>query len=695
MTPRTVQHLRPLIAMLAMVACGGDSSGPATPSSIRFTSDTAAVFIDDTVQLSAQVVLSNGRAADTASITFQSSNPAVLTVLPSGKAVGLTAGTATITARSGALQATQTRTAYAIRANPDLRMTGSGGLTIVTPAAEIAAGPITITRQAGTDPIVPGNVLLTTADGGYIRRVTSVSGTGTTQTAQTVEALLTEAFDDLDVELNVVPNLQGALRQAYREQRADGTWPEGVELLPDGRLALVNYPVNFTNTTSSGQASVSSSFNGAITLNFSNFDGKLNFKTTVGIPTGLKRLRAVANIGAGLNGRATTTLSGNFGSLINFPSFERDVVKFTVGTYCPTICFTINLRLVVYIQPFAAISGTFAQDLSANYGATVGVDYQNNSWGSVFVPNANNGFSIVSQPFTLGGSVGIAYGVRPLVEVLVMNVAGPNIGVDVGSTLQAGVRNNGLTWFVEGESAIGLALGARVVLLGFQLASFSQVITLEQTRFPFFKEDGATSSLTMSPATVSVGVGQSRALSPTMTLNAGGVSIPPGPIVCTSSNPAVASVSGCTVNGVANGSATITASSTLEPRITRTVPVTVAPTQLATLSPTTIAAVHTYAQSSCPQALGSVLVTNTSGGVLRWTTTTNRPQIAPSTQGPANILAAGQSMSVPMRFDCSSTESTTATVMYNFTMDGSGATQSIPVTVNLTVVGAPTESDFQ
>jgi hypothetical protein len=370
-------------------------------------------------------------------------------------------------------------------------------------------------------------------------------------------------------------------------------------------------------------------------------------------------------------------------------------VQFTVGTYCPSICFKVNLRLVLYIQPFAAITGTFTQDLMVNYGASVGVDFQDGRWQSVFTPNANNGFSIVSQPFTLGGAVGLSYGIRPLVEVLVMNVAGPNIGVDIGSTLQAGVRNNGLTWFLEAESAIGLALGARVTLLGFDLASFNQTITLEQTRFPFLNESGATGSVAMSPATVSVGVGQSQALTPTVTLFGGAVTVPPGPFTCTSSNPTVASVAGCTVTGVALGSAVITARSSLEGRITTTVPVSVAPSQLATLSPTSFSTVHTFAASPCPQVMGTVTLNNVSGGVIRWTTSSNRSQIAATTAGLPSVLSAGQSRAINILFDCSSTASTTATVLFNVTLDGSTTTQTIPVTVNLSVVGAPTAPDHE
>ena len=80
---------------LALTGCGGSSTPPATPvpAIISVTPSSASMDIGTTLSFTASA-LDSGKHAVNASVTFQSSNPAVLTMLTSASSGGTAAGLA-------------------------------------------------------------------------------------------------------------------------------------------------------------------------------------------------------------------------------------------------------------------------------------------------------------------------------------------------------------------------------------------------------------------------------------------------------------------------------------------------------------------------------------------------------------------------------------------------------------------------
>lgn len=74
----------PLLALTLNVACGSDE-GPRSASRIEFTPDPVVLPQGDTLTLHATVVDKNGREVDNQSVSFESSNPGIVTVTPTGR----------------------------------------------------------------------------------------------------------------------------------------------------------------------------------------------------------------------------------------------------------------------------------------------------------------------------------------------------------------------------------------------------------------------------------------------------------------------------------------------------------------------------------------------------------------------------------------------------------------------------------
>lgn len=100
----------PVAAALALLpACGGDSSGPPTPSTITVESPAGDLLdVATTVQLQARALNGQGDPISGLSFTWSSSNPSAVSVSSSGRVTAEGVGTSTVSAstsgRSGSLQ---------------------------------------------------------------------------------------------------------------------------------------------------------------------------------------------------------------------------------------------------------------------------------------------------------------------------------------------------------------------------------------------------------------------------------------------------------------------------------------------------------------------------------------------------------------------------------------------------------------
>ena len=95
-----------LLAVAAAVLLACDDQGPRTPADIVITPNLPHVPMGETLQLTATVVDADGRAIPDEPVSFQSSDPSILTVSESGLLTSVGArGTSTIRAVSGDLSA--------------------------------------------------------------------------------------------------------------------------------------------------------------------------------------------------------------------------------------------------------------------------------------------------------------------------------------------------------------------------------------------------------------------------------------------------------------------------------------------------------------------------------------------------------------------------------------------------------------
>ena len=94
------------LAILACVAACADDLGPRVPAAIEVTPEAPRVLLAGTLQLEASVVDASGREVDGPGITFESSDPTVLTVTDGGLLASRgNLGSAFITLASGDLTA--------------------------------------------------------------------------------------------------------------------------------------------------------------------------------------------------------------------------------------------------------------------------------------------------------------------------------------------------------------------------------------------------------------------------------------------------------------------------------------------------------------------------------------------------------------------------------------------------------------
>lgn len=647
---------------LAASACGGDKPKPPTAppfaQSVKITSDTASVLVGDTARLSAQVIMSDGTTGG-GTISWSSSNPAVMTIDAQGVAVGISVGNAVLTASSNALSSSVTRAVHLIKAADGLRVAGSG-ITVLSDSQQIAAGNMTVTRPANAPPLKPGDVVAGADRGSYLQKVITATGTGTTQTLTTQPATLEEAL--VDAEATILDNFDApaAMRAAYLRSKREGGWPVGLTVSPDGLMHFADAPINFNNTTTIGGKSVKLKLNGTLGMRFGAAAraGTEAFEFKLKIKGGrFKRLRVASTMGVAFNATSTVEFSGGVaGASFTVPWPSIVLTKGPGGLQCVTVgilpvCYSVSIVFLPYVEAGAAVQVEVSQQASMNYGVTAGVDYND---GNFQVIRDSFGQTI-AQPvkLNLGGSVGMKIGIRPALEVLLYGAAGPFIGLNEYIQMTAGISNNGYRWFTETEVGLDLEVGLRARVFGIRIAEFTNATQL--LKLPLGAAEGTAATATPSPANVALQVGGQQNLSATVKSDLGGIPLFAGGWSCGSSNPAVATVNvtGCTVTAVAPGNATITMTSGTYNAVKTTVPVVVAPSgPLVTLNRTSLSALHSIGSNPCPHNLGSIILTNRSAGAVNWTATSSSAALR-LTPAAANNVAPNATSQLQVEYTCS------------------------------------------
>lgn len=189
-------------------------------------------------------------------------------------------------------------------------------------------------------------------------------------------------------------------------------------------------------------------------------------------------------------------------------------------------------------------------------------------------------------------------------------------------------------------------------------------------------------SVSVTPAAPNIQTGQTVQLTATPR-DGGGVALSGRTVTFTSSAPAVASVSAAgLVTGITPGVAVITATSEGQSG-TATVTVTQAP--LVTLSTSALSQIHTFAVSPCPQAVGTVTITNVSSGPISWTASAAHIALTHSTSS-GGTVPPGATSQLTVQFNCAQSSSFSTTITVTVQNAGGSVVQNYPVSVSVTVV---------
>lgn len=131
-------------------------------------------------------------------VTWQTSDPAIVRVNAAGLITAVTPGTATITATSEGRTASTQITVLTRGISQAVNVIDSTKLVLVADSAAQSTGVFTFTLAdtSNTLPVSTGQVLVGAAQGGFLRRVTSVERSGNRLVARTTDAALNDIVRD-------------------------------------------------------------------------------------------------------------------------------------------------------------------------------------------------------------------------------------------------------------------------------------------------------------------------------------------------------------------------------------------------------------------------------------------------------------------------------------------------------------------
>ncbi len=560
-----VTAVGPGFAVISATAGGATDTAqllvtPPTASNVIVSPDTVRLLRFDSLVANAVATLSNGQPAPDP-ITWTSSNPSVASVNNAGLVVAGSIGTAVLTARAGSATGTARIEVGAGFASKVGRVAGPTTFTVTSTEAEIASGTIRLVRANSSVSFAPGDVLVGTEAGGYLRKIVSVNINGNVVTATTTEADLLEAFDagsivfeeDLDFATGTPVDLGPGIGQNA-----------GIKGMTVGRDGIVHFnqsQIPFNVEVAAGAIG----FPAQIVVNLT---GNLEFmsnRTQTGAPTfsikdtwgraksfpwlpEIKSFELTLTSGVKLDATVTASITGAIPTKgTRVPRGEKTLLSRVLtkgpnGVTCSVfgpipVCYRITAMLVAFVEPEGGPRATITQEMHVTAGATAGLKYSGGQLGPVFTPfkTANIPAAVIS----LEGDVGVKFGVEPRLLVSLYGLAGPELGIPLGLQLTAGATNNYL-WYLQPAVFADVAVGLQAKLFGKTLRGSwsSNLITDSLTRITW-----PAATLSLSPSTLALAPGQTDLLIATARSVPGQVNLgSPSNLQWTSSNPSVALV---------------------------------------------------------------------------------------------------------------------------------------------------------
>jgi len=419
----------PRFLMVAVAAttlsCGGaeprsaDPIGPPTVERVEVVMDTATLTVNDTVQVTARVVGSDGSTLSGREVSWRASPAGVLESLGGGTFAAVGPGQATVTAtadgRSGAAPATVVE-----RLLQDNVIQADQVLALLTDSADVANGDMLRFRKLNdTVSFHVGDVVIGRQGGGFARVVTNVVSNGNEAVVQTRAATLPDIVKDGLVSIEYDGTLSQSLRNAVPGDAPLRVAPiEGVSVTPDGVIHLDNAELFNFNVSGSGTVNgltISVNTNGRATplLGPEVYPGAPTFSANarmkaVEFPP-LRWFTFASAIGLDVDVDVTATVTGKLTSFAP-AAFERSVelvrAKLVCGWMAEVVYACAYLVAEAYAHVDATVSGTVKTGAYNLSRATAIVSWHHaTGWNNQFIPL--DGPSGVDTPeFSIVGGAG-------------------------------------------------------------------------------------------------------------------------------------------------------------------------------------------------------------------------------------------------------------------------------------------------
>ncbi len=316
---------------------------------------------------------------------------------------------------------------------------------------------VTYTFTNGVPPnLAPGQIIASGDGDGFLRKITSVSVSGNTITAQTEQAVLTDALEDADM-IDTVPLDVGAAASP------ESTGLKLVKALDGVQVTKAGIPLNNV-TIFSGSG---------LTVRIPS--GNINFDTDLDIGLRIRKAKleefhaiAGGSMAVDLDIEATASKTISYGKEISLAQFQSVAVQW-IGPV--PIVEVITLDFVVGFD--AALTGTMTArtGIDGSASLSIGARYENGSWDGVRTASK----SMSATPPTFSGSAGLTIRgyVRPAISVKFYSIAGPELGLEpyleFDGTLVAGPA---IDWDLS--AGIDLVVAFEISLLGKDLARFDK-----------------------------------------------------------------------------------------------------------------------------------------------------------------------------------------------------------------------------